>query len=163
VIFTSAESLFNHLTEVYHAQGKPSVDIATYGIYLGFAKGKDWHELYPVAARKFIDIVDKDSLRMLIGKYPHIPCTVNCQHCLDNYNSKQKEVDKTVVELGITAKQVDRFHMKMYRIGKVYVSGGINLGPSGWVDMSFVIHDKAQKKAMQDLFDKMWDGGDYGP
>jgi len=159
MVFTSSESLFEYLTMTYHVQDRPSVDIATFGMYLGFAKGKDWHITHPQAPRKFIDIVDKSNLRILIGKPVLMPCVPDCQHCTKIYEDKQKEVGKTIRELAIVAKLVDKFHMKMYRVGNVYVSGGINLGPSNWVDVSFTIDDAEQQMVMQKLFDEVWEGG----
>jgi hypothetical protein len=161
MVFTSSETLFEYLTDMYLCQDNPSVDIATFGMYLGLSKGKDWHELYPVAPRKFIDIVNKSNLRVLVGKPFLMTCTPNCKHCIKLYKDKQIEVDRTIKELAITAKKIDRFHMKMYRVGDVYVSGGINFGASNWIDVSFTIRDKSQKMAMQQLFNKVWEGGKY--
>lgn len=153
-LFQTPDDLFNFLSSKYKTTD--SVDIASFGMYLGFSKGTDWHSRYPVAARDFVEEIWQENLRVIIGVGKFFPCTPNCPSCLDVYRQRLTNLEVTAEKLRLNIRYSASFHMKMYRVGSTFICGGINLGVSSWTDTSVLITDKQTKIQLQSAFDIAW-------
>ena len=157
-IFTYSHKFFEYLTELYRADTSVTVDVASFGMYLGITSETDWHKKkYPVDARYFIEDINRNNLRMIIGVPTLIHCVKPfCNHCVDAYNKRLMNFAATQEKLHLPITYIKNSHLKMYRIGDRYFSGGINLTNSTFVDASFEIIDKAIQKELQDTFEMLW-------
>lgn len=153
--FFDAKSMFQFLKQEY-MKTKSSVDIATYGMYLGISNGKDYQKSFPMASRDFIDSINKNRLRIVIGVPYYVECKTNCADCKKKYNQKLDSIKETVDRLGIDAKFNDKMHWKYYSIGKKVVCGGINLSDSDFTDSSFTIDNDYDVNALKLQFETLW-------
>jgi hypothetical protein len=153
--FANPDTLFSNLRcRLSHVA---TVDIASYSMYLGITEdGKDWHEIYPSAARAFIEDVKFLPHRILIGVPFYIECTPDCQHCKNIYNAKLKRFAITTEHIGLNVRYKSGFHMKYYRVRDYVICGGINLGASDAFDVALPV-PKSQHNAMRVLFNGAWD------
>ena len=153
--FFDAKNMFHFLKQEYKTT-KASVDIATYGMYLGISNGKDWQKSFPMVSRDFIDSINKEKLRIVIGVPYYIECKPNCEDCKRKYNQQLDRINETVKMLNLDAKFSDKMHWKYYSIGKTVVCGGINLSDSDYADSSFTIDNPADIGALKMQFEMVW-------
>lgn len=157
IVFNYASEFFSRLREVYHEDRSVTVDVASFGMYLGISNEVDWHrKKYPVDARYFIEEIDRVKLRMVIGVPEVLTCTPTCDDCIDKYNKRLENFAYTQQALHLPITFVKNSHLKMYRIGDRYFAGGINLTNSTYVDASFEILDTRYQVAMQEKFNMLW-------
>lgn len=159
MLFRNTNELFSFLKEYYLENGG-KVDISTFGMYLGISKGKDWSNIYKNQVREFINVVDKKDLRLILGLPAYVECKPNCMDCSKKYNEILERHIDTIKVLKLNCRVHPNLHLKMYRIGDLYISGGINLSASNNVDASFVIMDQEQKIFLRDLFEQIWKESD---
>lgn len=136
-----------------------AVDIATYGAYLGFSKGEDWHKIYPLPARTFLEKCPSGSTRLLIGQATFAPR--DCRECmvyLDAVKNRHDSLIRAVQFLtGVTIRQRADCHFKYYRIGKAVFFGGINVGSSKADDI-LLLASWEQGKILNEHFEHLWKG-----
>lgn len=154
-MFCNTEELFTYLADYYKQHGG-KVRIASYGMYVGISNGKDWSKVYPMAVRNFIDSLNKNDLRLIVGLPYFTECKEGCEDCAINYNKTLDRHKETIEQLNINSRFHPQLHLKLYNIGDLYVCGGMNLGKSNFVDVSFIIEDKAQKQELSKLFENTW-------
>mgnify|MGYP001207973854 CR=1 FL=1 len=155
MIFKNTNELFTYLSWYYEQNGG-KVDISTFNMYLGISKGKDWSYRFYNPVREFINKVNKNDLRLILGVPAYIECKHNCLDCKIKYNETiQRHID-TINILNLNVKIHQNLHLKMYRIGELYISGGINLSASDYLDASFIIKDQEQKDYLKKMFDDTW-------
>lgn len=153
-VFTNSAELFTFLEQVY--EPGLDVDIATYNMYLGISKGTDWSQRFPSPTRNFVNRVQKDKLRILLGQPSFFECYPGCEHCRMRFEAgRQREVD-TARMLGLRIRVHERLHLKYYRVGDLVIVGGINLGMSDALDASLIVTDWGQRAALIDLFEAAW-------
>lgn len=161
VVFNYAHKFFEHLRKVYNEDRSVTVDVASFGMYLGISNGVDWHKKkYPVDARSFIEEIDRANLRMVIGISEFLSCEPKmkprCDDCVDNYNRRLENLSATQKTLHLPIVFIKNSHLKLYRVGDRYFSGGINLTNSTYIDASYEILDDRYKEALQDTFEELW-------
>lgn len=155
-MFKNNEEIFDYLLAYYKKFGG-KIRIASYGMYLGISKGKDWNPIYPSMTREFIDYVNKDDLRMIIGTPYKVECYKGCPHCEKKHQETIQRFKDTEFILGLKHMRLHpESHLKLYNIGDLYIAGGINLSLSGFADVAFIITDQEQKKALDKLFEEVW-------
>lgn len=158
MIFFDAQCLFDFLRERYEQYGG-EVDIATYGITL-FEENASFGKTAS-AAMKFMDSLrgGRIDVRVLVGLEP-IKRFRNASYGLREMEHRKKV--REVLEIGqrydICCLPTQKSHLKMYRIGDLYVLGGINLGNSTWADSAVVLERQEDKEEAQSVFDAMWHG-----
>lgn len=158
MVFFDAQSLFNFLREQYEKKECP-VDIATYGISL--FEEKTPYGSFESSAMKFMNCLrgGATDVRVLVGLQP-IKKFRNSTYGMREleYRKMVRRVLEIGEEYGICCLPTQKSHLKMYRIGDLYVVGGINLGNSYWTDCSVVVENQDDKDEMQYVFDAMWHG-----
>lgn len=161
MIFYGPNDLFAYLsTRVKRLKGKNSIDIASYGMYLGVTSdGKDWSKQYPSAVRDFIALVAQKPHRIVIGLYHYLPCKEEgCKHCAEKYNQTLERHKITVERIGLNVRFHPSCHLKYYRVGSTVVVGGINLSSSGSVDAA--VNMSAEHSGdLQNIFCNLWQAG----
>ena len=153
-LFKDPDSMFTFLKENYLANPRP-VAISTYNMYLGISGGKDWSRRYPSTARSFMDCLDPSHTRVLLGIPPFIECKEDCPECNTRYQKLLQRFRDTKEELGLDMRFSNSLHLKMYAVGSLVVSGGINLASSDFVDVTFTI-DSEHTNSMLELFNLHW-------
>ncbi|MCI8538609.1 MAG: hypothetical protein HFF18_08140 [Oscillospiraceae bacterium] len=158
MIFFDANCLFRFLREQYEQYGG-DVDIATYGITL-FEEKASFGKTAS-AAMEFMDSLrgGRIDVRVLVGLEP-VKRSRNASYGLREmeYRKKIREVLEIGYQYDICCLPTQKSHLKMYRIGDLYVVGGINLGNSTWADSAVVLERQEDKEAVQSVFDGMWHG-----
>ena len=157
--FHYAHKFFDYLEQVFLEDPTVTVDVASFGAYLGISKNTDWHakyEKYEVSARNFIQLINREKLRLLIGVPEFLSCRSLCPDCIDNYNDRIYNFADTKKRLELPARFIKQSHLKMYRIGDRYFGGGINLTNSKYLDCGFEIMNSGLQQAMQEQFDMLW-------
>jgi hypothetical protein len=158
MLFTNPDSMFAFLKENYENNPRP-VSIASYNMYLGISNGKDWSKKYPSSARSFINVLDPSHTRIILGIPPLVECKDDCADCRTKYNKLLQRFIDTKEELGMNLRFSNASHLKMYAIGNLVVSGGINLTTSEFTDATFTV-DSGHVDPLMDLFNKHWKAAD---
>lgn len=162
MIFNNSDELFLFLRNYYRKNGG-KVDMSTFGMYLGITVEKDWSSKYKMAARDFINEIKKEDLRLVVGLPYYQECKPDCKDCMEKYNDAIKRHKATIDTLKLNARFHPSLHLKMCKIGNLYVTGGINLGPSKMIDTAFVLSDSKQKANLDKIFKTAWDGANNDP
>lgn len=153
-MYSNAKRFFDVLTEA--VEGAKSVDIATYGAYLGFSKGIDWHTtgMFPIPARNFIEKCPAET-RIVVGYSNYDP--PQCQGCekyFEYAKNKGDSIGQVIDNLNLNIRLMPNCHAKLYRIDRRWWVGGINLGASEAYD--FMVEIKSGKKKLQAYFNVLW-------
>lgn len=160
-IFTTSDDLFTHLTKLAEKYAGGTIDIATYGMYVGITNGIDYSLSYPSAARTFLNtiVANETSHRILIGVPYFMECLKGCQNCASNYNRTLDRFEQTRSQLGLNIRYTDNLHLKYYRISTNYFAGGINLSTSKSVDFAMRVEGRIQTLKLGALFKRLWSQG----
>lgn len=156
LMFFTPNDVFAYLDrQARSMKGKYSVDIASYGMYIGITTTKDWHETFPSQARAFIETIKTRRHRILIGLPYYASCHENCLDCARRFNDTLRRHALVQAKLDLNLRFNPALHLKYYRVGKVVVSGGINLTASKSLDISLTV-EEAHHAALQNFFDSIW-------
>lgn len=58
-------------------------------------------------------------------------------------------------------KFINKSHLKLYRIGDLFISGGMNLCNSDYTDICFTIDDKEVQMELINIFNDLWKKSSY--
>jgi hypothetical protein len=158
MIYENSDEFFNHITKL--AKSATLVDIVSFGMYIGFSKGRDWHSVYPVTARKFLESCPKEGTRLLLNMESYIPA--ECKSCATQDIIQRNRKDSFMIAISyLGIKQVRTIcnsHAKMFRIDDDCFFGGINLGGSSSKDIA-MIASRVQSRELREYFNKLWAQG----
>lgn len=156
MIYFTAEKLFMELAEIVNENPNATVDVATYSLYLQISKNKDYSYHGNTPAREFIERINKDNLRMVIGLPYYMECKPHCDDCARNYNHRVDRLEDTANALHLNARYHALTHLKYYRVGDRIFTGGINLTSSDWTDVAMEVTNEEEKAELQRIFDMTW-------
>jgi len=139
----------------YYKKFGGKIRIASYGMYLGISKGRDWNNIYPSLTRKFFKEINKEDLYLLVGLPYHKECHTGCEYCKMSHESVLERFNDTKEMLNLNIRYHKESHLKLYNIGELYIAGGINLTISGYADAAFVITDENQQEVLRELYNKV--------
>lgn len=156
MIYKSSEEFFSHLKLAY-LQKRGPVWISTFNMYLNITPEKDYQNEKPSQVRSFIDSINKNDLRLIIGIPNFSPCAPDCPHCISAYNRKIDRIKHSMETLGIkNVRYSNSMHMKLYYVGGEFYTGGINLTSSGFLDFSIKMMKGYDISLLKAMFEKVW-------
>jgi hypothetical protein len=163
ILFNSIDELYSFIGSEHRKRPTAAIDIVTFSLYAGFSKGRDWSTLYPSQVRRLVDEINKSVLRIVVGIPNFVPCKPDCGDCKKVYKNRIDSLVETKKALSMNIRFIKDCHMKMYRIGPVYVVGGMNLTGSRSIDIAMTVEDKGMIKLLQAKFDSIWSAAKEEP
>tara|TARA_R110002126_G_scaffold138420_2_gene282850 strand:+ start:901 stop:1428 length:528 start_codon:yes stop_codon:yes gene_type:complete len=159
MLLTTSESRWDYLRRL--SEVADEVLVSSYNIYTGMSKnGNLVKSSNTLNSRRFMDNVNRENTRILIGVPPSVFCRENCLDCQENrdglvsrFSHHQRKWDKS--QFGFAR----GLHLKLYlfRKGDKWkgFTGGANLSASQWEDLLIQIPDEGLNEA-KDFFERLW-------
>lgn len=152
-VYLTADELFKEILTT-PIDEDTIVHLATYSIYIGISKSKDWSLIYgPNEARKLINKTkDLKNFKLVVGAPYFMDEVGHIREYVLEYNKLVNRLIMTIDHLKLNCKVHETSHLKYYRVGDRVFVGGINLSGSDWVDVAIEIYNQKQKDKLNKIF-----------